>query len=254
MQMNTQMSSIDEPNLILEARQITKKYPGTVALDRVDFSLRRGEIHALVGENGAGKSTLMHTMAGVFKQDQGSLQLNGTEVQLRDPGHAQSLGISLVSQELALCTNMSVAENVFTNFQPVKSLNLIDFKEMFEVARVSLLALGADLDPREPLRKFDLATQQIVEIARAIQRNAAVLLLDEPTSAIGQKETERLFQAIRSLRDRGVGIVYVSHKLDEVFKNLRPHHGAQGWPPGRDGQYQGHVSGRSGSHDGRTGV
>ena len=209
---------MEDPSLIFEAHQITKTYPGTTALDQVDFSLRRGEIHALVGENGAGKSTLMQIVAGVLKPDHGTLVLNGNEVRLHDPAHAQSLGISLVFQELALCANMSVAENIFTNFQPTGRLDFIDFAKMYDVARASLQEFGIDLDPRRPLRDFDLATQQIAEIARAIQRNAAVLLLDEPTSAIGQKETGRLFQAIRRLRDQGVGIVYVSHKLDEVFK------------------------------------
>ena len=139
------------------------------------------------------------------------------EVHLRDPSHAQKLGISLVFQELALCTNMSVAENIFTNAQPVRHYDLINFEEMYDGVRVSLKAFGVELDPRMPLRNFDLATQQIVEIARAIQRNASVLLLDEPTSAIGSKETMRLFQVIRTLRDQGVGVVYVSHKLDGVF-------------------------------------
>ena len=209
---------IEESNLIFQARQISKSYPGTSALDHVDFSLKKGEIHALVGENGAGKSTLMQIMSGVLKPDHGTLWLNGSEVHLRDPSHAQKLGISLVFQELALCTNMSVAENIFTNAQPVRHYDLINFEEMYDGVRVSLKAFGVELDPRMPLRNFDLATQQIVEIARAIQRNASVLLLDEPTSAIGSKETMRLFQVIRTLRDQGVGVVYVSHKLDEVFK------------------------------------
>jgi len=143
--------------------------------------------------------------------------LDGKEIHLSDPNQAQHLGISLVFQELALCTNMSVAENIFTNMQPVNRFDFIDFEEMNRVTRSSLEAFGVEIDPQVPLRKYNLATQQIVEIARAIQRNASVLLLDEPTSAIGSRETQRLFQVIRSLRDRGVGVVYVSHKLDEVF-------------------------------------
>jgi ABC-type sugar transport system ATPase subunit len=209
---------IEMSDLIFEARQITKNYPGTCALDGVNFSLKKGEVHALVGENGAGKSTLMQIMAGVLKPDQGTLLLNGSEVQLHDPSQAQHLGISLVFQELALCTNMSVAENIFTNIQPVNGFDFINFDEMYSVAGTSLQAFGVELDPQAPLRNYNLATQQIVEIARAIQRNASVLLLDEPTSSIGSKETDRLFQVIRTLRDQGVGVVYVSHKLDEVFK------------------------------------
>jgi len=209
---------IEESNLIFEAHQVVKNYPGTCALDSVDFSLKKGEVHALVGENGAGKSTLMQIMAGVLRSDNGSLWLNGSEVHLHDPNQAQHLGISLVFQELALCTNMSVAENVFTNIQPVNHFDFINFTDMYEETHKSLQAFGVELDPRIPLRNYNLATQQIVEIARAIQRNASVLLLDEPTSSIGNRETERLFQVIRSLRERGIGIVYVSHKLDEVFE------------------------------------
>lgn len=208
----------EKSNVIFEAHQITKNYPGTCALNSVDFFLKKGEVHALVGENGAGKSTLMQIMAGVLKPDHGSLILNGSEIHLRDPSHAQHLGISLVFQELALCTNMSVAENVFTNIQPVKAFDFINFDEMYAAAGTSLQTFGVELDPRMLLHNFNLATQQIVEIARAIQRNASVLLLDEPTSAIGSKETERLFQVIRTLSNHGVGVVYVSHKLDEVFK------------------------------------
>jgi ABC-type sugar transport system ATPase subunit len=209
---------MEESNLIFEAHQITKDYPGTRALDSVDFSLKRGEIHALVGENGAGKSTLMLIMAGVLKPDHGTLTLNGKEIHLQHPHHAQQLGISLVFQELALCSNMSVAENIFTNIQPVNRFDFINYDEMYAVTLSSLQAFGIELDPRAPLRNYNLATQQIVEITRAIQRNAAVLLLDEPTSAIGSRETERLFQVVCSLRERGVGVVYVSHKLDEVFE------------------------------------
>jgi ABC-type sugar transport system ATPase subunit len=202
---------------LFEVRGITKQYPGTLALDNVGFNVRRGEVHALVGENGAGKSTLMLIMGGVLKPDRGSLVLDGNPISFQNPHHAQQLGISLVFQELALSLNMSVAENVFTHRQPVNRLGMIRFEEMYEVTRQSLEAFGVDVNPRVPLRHYNLAVQQIVEITRAIQRQARVLLLDEPTSAIGRRETERLFQVIRSLRDRGMGIVYVSHKLDEVF-------------------------------------
>jgi ABC-type sugar transport system ATPase subunit len=200
-----------------QARQITKQYPGTLALDGVNFDLFPGEVHALVGENGAGKSTLMLILAGVLRPDQGSLHLDGSPIQLRDPHDAQKKGISIVFQELALYFNMSVAENIFTNSQPSGRMGLIQFGEMYAQARQSMEAFGIEINPRAPLRNYNLAVQQIVEITRAIHRNARVLLLDEPTSAIGRRETEQLFHVIRSLRDSGVGVVYVSHKLDEVF-------------------------------------
>ncbi len=206
-----------EAEPLIEARGITKAFPGTLALDRVDFQLLPGEIHALVGENGAGKSTLMLIMAGVHQPDGGELLLEGHPVRPHDPHHAQRLGISTVFQDLALAPNMSVAENVFTNSQPVYASGFVRFGQMYDSTEQALRAFGVKVDPRAPLRQYNVATQQVVEIARAIQRQAKVLILDEPTSAIGERETERLFQILRMLRDRGVGIIYVSHKLEEVF-------------------------------------
>jgi ABC-type sugar transport system ATPase subunit len=209
------VSAVAKP--LVEARAITKAFPGTLALDRVDFHLMPGEIHALVGENGAGKTTLMLVMAGVHQPDGGELLIDGQRVRPRDPHHAQRLGISTVFQELALCPNMSVAENVFTNTQPVHGLGLIRFRDLYEATERALQPFGVELNPRAPLRQYNVAKQQIVEIARAVQRQARVLILDEPTSAIGERETEQLFQVLRMLRAQGVGIIYVSHKLDEVF-------------------------------------
>ncbi len=202
---------------LIEARGITKAFPGTQALDGVDFELRPGEIHALVGENGAGKSTLMLIMAGVHQPDGGELLVDGHAVKIRDPLDAQLLGISTVFQELALAPMLSVAENVFTNSQPVDKAGLVRFPEMYAATADALQHFDLNINPRTPLHCYGVAVQQIVEIARAIQRNARVLILDEPTSAIGGRETERLFHCLRVLRDRGVGIIYVSHKLDEVF-------------------------------------
>jgi ribose transport system ATP-binding protein len=156
-------------------------------------------------------------MAGVLKPDQGDIYLDNRQTRLYDPHHAQQLGISLVFQELALSPNLSVAENVFTNTQPVNRVGLIRFAEMYEATRHALSAFGVEVDPRAPLQKYSLAVQQIVEIARATQRQTRVLLLDEPTSAIGRHEIERLYQVIRALCRQGIGVVYVSHKLDEVF-------------------------------------
>ncbi len=202
---------------LIEARGITKAFPGTLALDHVDFTLLPGEVHALVGENGAGKSTLMLVMAGVHQPDSGELLLEGRPIKPRNPHHAQQLGISTVFQDLALAPNMSVAENIFTNTQPVQSPGLIRFQQMYEATREALDTFGVNVDPRAPLNRYNVAVQQIVEIARAIQRQVRVLILDEPTSAIGERETEQLFRVLRMLRERGMGIIYVSHKLNEVF-------------------------------------
>ena len=202
---------------LVEVNGITKAFPGTMALSQVDFDLRPGEIHALVGENGAGKSTLMHILAGVLQPDEGKILIERREVELKDPGQAQQMGISTVFQELALFPNLSVAENVFTNSQPVNSRGLIRSEEMHRAAAKALEDFGVEIDPQAPLYQYSVATQQIVEIARAIQRRAKVLILDEPTSAIGERETGRLMKVLRMLRDQGVGIIYISHKLDEVF-------------------------------------
>ena len=202
---------------IIQTRKILKAFPGTLAVNQVDFELMPGEIHALVGENGAGKSTLMHVMAGVLQPDSGELIINGNPTELRDPDHAQQMGISTVFQELALFSNMNVAENIFTNSQPVNGQGLIRTEEMYRAAEKALEAFGVDVDPSAPLYRYSVAIQQIVEIARAIQRQAKVLILDEPTSAIGERETARLFKVLEMLRDKGVAIIYISHKLDEVF-------------------------------------
>jgi ABC-type sugar transport system ATPase subunit len=202
---------------IIEARKLTKKFPGMVALNQVDFELMPGEIHAIAGENGAGKSTLMLILAGVHQPDSGELLMAGEPVRFRDPQHSQTYGISTVFQEMALAPNMSVAENVFTNQQPANRFGLIDFEKMFGDTQKALEMFGIDINPGVALKYYSVAIQQIVEIARAIQRQARVLILDEPTSAIGKPETEKLLQILRMLKDRGVGIIYVSHKLDEVF-------------------------------------
>jgi ABC-type sugar transport system ATPase subunit len=202
---------------LIEARGITKSFPGTLALDKVDFQLLPGEIHALVGENGAGKSTLMLVMAGVHQPDSGELLLNGQPVKIRDPNEAQKLGISTVFQDLALAPMMSVAENVFTNSQPVDKVGFVRFQDMYKATTNALQDFDVNINPRTQLYLYNVAVQQIVEIARAIQRQAQVLILDEPTSAIGEHETKRLFNCLNLLKKQGLGIIYVSHKLDEVF-------------------------------------
>ena len=202
---------------LIQAKKITKRFPGTLALNKVDFNLQPGEIHAIAGENGAGKSTLMLILAGVYQPDGGELIIEGRPVKLRDPHHAQREGISTVFQELALAPNMSVAENVFTNTQPVNRTGLIAFDDMYRETEKALRIFGIQINPRAPLIAYSVAVQQIVEIARAIQRKARVLILDEPTSAIGEREVEKLLDVLKMLRDRGVGILYVSHKLNEVF-------------------------------------
>ncbi len=202
---------------IIEARKISKEFPGMLALDRVDFDLLPGEIHTIVGENGAGKSTLMHCLAGVHQPSQGTVLVEGTPVRLRNPHHSQEYGISTVFQEMALAPNMSVAENVYTNSQPSNRFGLINYEKMYQDTISALEIFGVDIDPKAPLKKYSVAIQQIVEIARAIEKKARVLILDEPTSAIGRAETAKLLEILKMLKSRGVGIIYISHKLNEVF-------------------------------------
>jgi ABC-type sugar transport system ATPase subunit len=213
----TDPASGESMNALIEARNITKVFPGTLALNKVNFNLLPGEIHAIVGENGAGKSTLMLLMAGVYQPDGGELLIEGQPISLRDPLHSQRKGISTVFQDLALAPNMSVAENVFTNCQPASRAGWIRFEHMYAETQKALEIFGVQINPKAPLRNYSVAIQQIVEIARAIQRKARVLILDEPTSAIGEREIEKLLQILKMLRDRGVSIIYVSHKLNEVF-------------------------------------
>lgn len=202
---------------LIKAENITKRFPGTLALDKVNFELKKGEIHALCGENGAGKSTLMMIMSGVYSPDDGELLFDGQKIHFRDPHHAQEFGISTVFQELALSPNMSVAENVFTNNQPSGHLGWIKLDQMYRRTRETLKNFGVSIDPKSPLYTHSVAVQQIVEIARAVQRSARVLILDEPTSAIGEREREQLFKVLLTLKGNGVGIILVSHKLEEVF-------------------------------------
>lgn len=203
---------------LFQVQGIRKQYPGTLALDDVDFDVRSGEVHALVGENGAGKTTLMLIMAGILQPDRGRMLLGERPVRFQTPAEAQRKGISIVFQELAVAPNMSIAENIFRNTQPTDRFGFIRFAEMHARARQVLETFGVDVDPRDPLRYYSLALRQIVEIASSIERDARVLLLDEPTSAIGGEEIDRLFRVVEALRREGVGIVYVSHKLDEVME------------------------------------
>ena len=202
---------------IIEARSITKEFPGMLALEGVDFDLMPGEIHTIAGENGAGKSTLMHCLAGVYQPSKGSILIDGKPVSFRNPHHSQEYGITTVFQEMALAPNMSVAENVYTNAQPANRIGLINYGKMFQDTARALDIFGIHINPAAPLKNFSVAIQQIVEIARAFEKNARVLILDEPTSAIGRAETEKLLQILKMLKSRGVGIIYISHKLNEVF-------------------------------------
>ena len=202
----------------LEAREITKNFGGTRALDRVSFALRTGDVHALIGENGAGKSTLMKIISGALKPDSGTIHLQGSPIEVDSPHQALRLGISIVHQHSGLVPSLTVAENIFLGRMPRTKLGLVDWKWLYRDAVALLRRLDFDLDVHRPAGDLDAAGQQIVEIARALSVSAQVLIMDEPSAVLGTSELERLFRIIRRLRAAGTSVVYVSHRLEEVFR------------------------------------
>ncbi|NEE51774.1 sugar ABC transporter ATP-binding protein [Streptomyces sp. SID8455] len=203
---------------VLRARGIGKRFPGVVALDDVSFDLRAGEVHALVGENGAGKSTLIKVLTGVHRPDAGELSLAGEPVRFQRPFEAQQAGISTIYQEVNLVPLMSVARNIFLGREPRTRLKLIDFPRMNREAAALLDGFGVRVDPRRPLHTLGLGTQQMVALARAVSVRARVVVMDEPTSSLEPREVETLFRVIEELRGRDVAVVYVSHRMDELYR------------------------------------
>jgi monosaccharide-transporting ATPase len=197
---------------------ISKSFPGVVALEGVDFSLRAGEIHALMGENGAGKSTLIKVLTGVEQPDEGTIELDGKIVQVRSPQHSQELGISTVYQEVNLCTNISVAENIMLGREPHR-FGTIHWRKMNEMAQAAIDRLSIDVDVTQPLENYSVAIQQMVAITRALEvLSAKVLILDEPTSSLDIHETNLLFDVMRKLKSEGIGIIFITHFLDQVYQ------------------------------------
>ena len=202
---------------ILEAREVTKRFPGVVALDRVSFQLLPGEVHALVGENGAGKSTLIKVLTGAYRPDAGQILFGGEEVSFASPRDSQAAGISTIYQEINLIPMRSVAQNVFLGREPRSRLGLLDTERMNREASEILARYGIRADVSAPLHSLGLGTQQMVAIARAVSLDARVVIMDEPTSSLEAREVETLFRVVRQLRDENIGVVYVSHHLDELY-------------------------------------
>ena len=209
----------ESPATFLEMRNITKSFPGVRALDGVSFDLHRGEIHALVGENGAGKSTLMKVLGGVYPHPEygGEIAIEGGQQRFANVRDAEKAGIAVIYQELSLVREMSVGENIFLGREP-KRFGVIRWDELYRRARSLLDELHLPIDPHTPVRLLGIGQQQLVEIAKALSHDAQVLVLDEPTAALTDSEVETLFGILQSLRERGVGMIYISHKLDEVFR------------------------------------
>ncbi|MGE5508174.1 MAG: sugar ABC transporter ATP-binding protein [Chitinophagales bacterium] len=202
----------------LEMRGITKLFPGVRALTRVNLSVARGAVTALVGENGAGKSTLIKILGGNYAPDEGEITVDGATVAVSSPAIARSLGISIIHQELNLVKDMSVAENVYLYNLPTGRFGWLDRRRLASDTRATLARLGCEFDPWRPVRQLTLAQQQLVEIARALTLKARLIVMDEPTAALNEAETDRLFDIIGALRAQGTAVIYISHRLEEVFR------------------------------------
>ena len=203
---------------LLAIQGIRKAFPGVVALDNVQFSLRAGTVHALMGENGAGKSTLMKIIAGVYMPDQGEIRIKGQPVALSGPLDALDRGIAMIHQELNLMPFMTIAENIWIRREPKSRLGLVDHAEMRRRTQALFDRLAIDLDPETEIQSLSIASRQMVEIAKAVSFDSDVLIMDEPTSALTDKEVAHLFRIIRQLRSQGKGIVYITHKMNELFE------------------------------------
>ncbi len=201
-----------------ELRGISKRFLATQALDDVSLELRPGEVHALVGENGAGKSTLVKILAGVHQPDSGTIWLDGVETEIHGPAHSRSLGIAVVHQEPRLFPDLSVAENVFMGHAPSGRFGTVDWGAARRRADALFQELDVQFDVTAQVRGLSMADQQLIEIAKALSVEARVLILDEPTASLSAHEVARLFTIVRRLRDRGVAVLFVSHRLDEVFE------------------------------------
>src|ERR1051325_1479887 len=207
------------PSTLLEMKQIAKSFPGVKALDGVTFDLNQGEIHALVGENGAGKSTLIKILAGVYPHPEygGEIMLDGVERRFGNVRDSETTGVAVIYQEMSLVKDLGVAENIFLGRAP-RRLGVINWEELFSRAQKLLDELHLQIDPRTPVRNLGIGQQQLVEIAKALSQNARILVLDEPTAALTDAEVETLFGILDGLRARGVAMIYISHKLEEVFR------------------------------------
>ena len=203
---------------ILELKNISKSFSGVEVLHQVSLALRPGEVHALLGENGAGKSTLVKVITGVHQPDAGETLLDGEPVHFRDTWETRQAGITAIYQELSLFPDLNVAENIFVGYQPVAAGRRIDWRKLYKQAEELLNSLGVHLDLKQKARSLSIAQQQMVEIARAFSLNARILIMDEPTSSLTLNEVADLFRLVRRLRDGGTAIIFISHRLEELFE------------------------------------
>lgn len=203
---------------ILEVENISKSFPGVKALDQVSFKIKKGEVHALVGENGAGKSTLMKILNGNYAKDTGTIKIDGNEVEIHNPNDAKANGISIIFQELNLVPLLSIAENIYIGRLPKKG-KIIDWKKLYSDTSEALKRVGYEIDPRTLVGELSVAQKQMVEIARALSYSSTrILLMDEPTATLTTRETKILFDVVRNLKEQGISVIFISHKLEELFE------------------------------------
>lgn len=209
-----------EQNVLLEIRHLSKIFPGVVAVDDVSFSINRGEVHVLIGENGAGKSTLVKMIAGIYKIDKGELLLDGQPYNPQNVVDAQTSGINMVHQELSMMPNRTVSQNIYIGREPVtgKLFKRVDTKKMNSDSQALLDKLGVDINSQEVTKNLSIARQQMVEVAKATSTNNKILILDEPTSSLTAPEIKALFEIVHRLKEQGVGIIYISHRMNEIFE------------------------------------
>lgn len=201
--------------VLLQMKNIHKTFPGVYALNDVDFELREGEVHAIIGENGAGKSTLIKVLGGIHTADRGEIYIEGKKVEIRKVKDAQDHGIAIIHQELVLVPHMTVAENIFLGREPMKG-KLVNASRMYEQAQDLIDSYDIKVSARTLVKNLTIAQQQMVEIIKAISYNSKILVMDEPTSSISEKEVKFLFETIRTLTAKGVGIIYISHRMSEL--------------------------------------
>jgi len=205
-------------NVILEMKDITKEFPGVRALNGVDFRVIKGRVMALLGENGAGKSTLMKILTGVYKRTSGEIYYNGEAVEFKNSKESQDKGIAIIHQELNLIPQLTIAENIFLGREPINKFRKIDWNKLFRDSKVLLKKLGVNEDPKTLVGELSIGKQQMVEIAKALSLDAQIIIMDEPTDALTDKEALKLFEVIKQLKEEGRSIVYISHRLKEVFQ------------------------------------
>ena len=209
---------MDEQEALLEMKGIIKRFPGTVAVDNVDFSVFPGEVHVLLGENGAGKSTLVKIISGIFERDEGEMVYDGLSRSFKGVREAQVVGINMIHQELNLLPERSIAQNIFVGREPShrRLPGVVDKKKMLDDSRKLLLNIGLDIDPGTLVKNLSIAQQQMVEVAKSLSANLKLLIMDEPTSSLTYKEIDKLFEIIKRLKEQNIAIIYISHRMDEI--------------------------------------